>query len=200
MARSRASLLSIIFVTLFLGLFSPRAFPQGLDPYGPEENVEAWTIVESSYATIFVARDIDLRSVARRIDVGFARYDPIEKRLFLDRGISDAEQLANKIDIIVRKAKKILDMYPHGLHVNIRVYESEKALWDTYEDIFSERKEHRAFYIHKFQTVYISLNNVHESVLAHEIGHSIIDNYFTVLPPHKIRELLACYVDIHLKD
>lgn len=200
MARSKASPLLIIFLGLFLVLFLPCAFSQEYGPYGPEGDIEDWTIVESSYATIYIDRDVDLSSATRRINVNFARYDPVEKKLFLNRGISDEERLANRIDIIVRKAKKILDMYPQGLHINIRIYESNKELWGIYQDIFEERKEYKAFYVHKFRTIYISLNNVSESILAHEIGHSIIDSYFAILPPQKIRELLACYIDVHLKD
>jgi hypothetical protein len=199
MIRRKASLLLIIFLGLLI-ILSPNAFSQEYGPSGPEGDIEDWTIVESSYSTIYIDRDIELRSVRRRIDVSFARYDPVEKRLFLERGISEEGQLANKIDIIVRKAKKILDMHPQGFHVNIRIYETEDDLWNIYEEIFRERKDHKAYYIHKFQTVYISLDNVSESILAHEIGHSIIDNYFAILPPDKIRELLACYVDVHLKD
>lgn len=200
MRDSRGPLLSIIFLALFLALVSPCAFSQQFGPHGSEGNIEDWAVVKSSYATIFVDRDIDLSDVAKRIDVGFARYDPVASKLFLGKGISDSERLANKIDIIIRKAKKILDMHSQGFHVNIRVYETDEDLWNIYEDIFKERKEYIAFYVHKFQTVYISLDNVSESVLAHEIAHSIIDSYFAVLPPEKIRELLGCYVDIHLKD
>jgi len=199
MAGNRA-LSILIFLAAILVFVSPCAFSEEFGLQGPEGSAEDWTVVESSYATIFVGREIDLKSVTRRINVNFARYDPIEKELFLDRGISDEERLANKIDIITRRAKKILDMHPQGLHVNIRVYKSDKDLWNIYEDIFKEKRTHKAFYIHKFRTVYISLPNVSESVLAHEIGHSIIDNYFAILPPMKIRELLAAYVDVHLKD
>lgn len=200
MVRTKILPLLIISLEIFLILFSPYASSQELTPYGPEGDIEDWTIVESSYATIFVDRDVDLGSVVRRIDINFARYDPVEGKLFFDKGISDEERLANKIDIIVRKAKRILDMYPQAFHINIRVYESDGELWDIYEKIFGERKEYKAFYVHKFRTIYISLPNISEFILAHEIGHSIIDNYFIVLPPSKIRELLACYVDMHLKD
>jgi len=200
MTGGKTSLLSLIFFTLFLLLFSPYAFSEGFGLNGPEEGIEDWNIVESSYATIFIKKTIDLASIARRIDVSFARYDPVEGQLFFDKGISGEERLANKIDIIVRKVKRILDMYPQEFHINIRIYESDEELWDIYEKIFNERKEYKSFYIHKFHTIYISLPNISESVLAHEIGHSIIDSYFTILPPDKIRELLACYVDVHLKD
>ena len=189
----------IIFLGIIL-ILAPPAVSQQSGSRGPEGDIDDWTIIESSYATIYVDKDVDVRRVSRQINVGFARYDPIEKELFLNRGISDEERLANKIDIIVRKAKKILDMNPPGLHINIRVYETQKDLWDAYEDIFNEKKKHIAFYIHKYRTIYIPVRNVSESVLAHEIGHTIIDNYFAILPPPRIRELLASYVDLHLKD
>jgi len=199
MAKSRLLFL-IIFSTFYIAAISPPAYSQQFGIDGPEGNIEDWTIIESIYATIYIEKNIGLSNVAKRINVNFARYDPVEKKLFFDQGFSDEERLANKIDIIARKAKKILDMYPSGLHINIRIYANEEKLWDTYEDVFKERKEYRAFYIHKFNTIYISYGNVSESILAHEIGHSIIDNYFDIIPPDKVRELLACYVDVHLKD
>ena len=159
-----------------------------------------WTVINSSYATISVQNSVDLSNAVKKIDVDFAKYDPVEKKLFLDRGISDTGELAGKIDILVRKARKILDKYPSGFKINIKIYDKQEALNDIYQEIFEEEADHKAFYIHKFHTIYISLNNLSESVLAHEIGHAIIDAYFAIPPPPKIKELLACYVDLHLKD
>ncbi len=190
-----------IFITsVFLAVNVSTASAQTAGRYGPEGDVEDWTVIESNFATIFVDKDLSVKRVSGRIDVGFARYDPIEKQLFLDKGQTDEDKLANKIDIIIRKVKKILDMYPEGYHIRIRVYEDEEHLWEVYEDIFKERKEYKAFYIHRYETVYIPIENVSENILAHELGHSVIDTYFRILPPEKIRELLACYCDVHLKD
>jgi hypothetical protein len=186
---------SVLFLTS-----SICAFSQEVEPKGSESDSITWVIIEGSYATIYVDNSIDLRDVVRKIDVSFARYDPIEKELFLDKGVSDAEILANEIDIITRKARKVLDMYPAQFHVDIKIYRSQEELRDVYEKIFEEKEDYIAFYIHKFKTIYISLDSISESVLAHEIGHSIVDSYFSVLPPPKIRELLACYADVHLKD
>ncbi|MBN1871030.1 MAG: hypothetical protein JW800_00495 [Candidatus Omnitrophica bacterium] len=167
---------------------------------GTGENMADWLVVESTFSTIYIDKNMTAGSVSARIDTSFARFDPIENRLFLDRGISEEQILANKIDIIARKAMKVLDMKPEDFHVNIKVYENEIELWAAYERIFREQEGHKAFYIHKYRTVYISYENLGESVLAHEIGHAVIDSYFKILPPEKIRELLACYVDVHLKD
>lgn len=198
MARKLFSI-SILIIVVNIVSYSPCAFSQQYGSYGPEGGAD-WIVINSAYAQIFVDKNINLSDAAERLDIEFAKYDPIERKLFLGKGVSDEEKLANKIDIIVRKAKKILDMHPEDYSICIRIYETDEAMWSVYEEIFKERKEYKAFYINKFQTIYISLNGLSESVLAHELGHSIIDAYFKILPPEKIRELLACYVDVHLKD
>ena len=38
------------------------------------------------------------------------------------------------------------------------------------------------------------------NIIAHEMGHAIVDHYFAAIPPEKIRELLASYVDLHLAE
>ena len=196
MINKKIFYISIFFV--FTAVFP--AYAEGLPDGIAGENIADWVVVRSLFSTIYIDKDIDIGSVSARIDTSFARFDPVENRLFLDKGISDEHILANKIDILVRKAMKVLDMRPDDFHVNIKLYEDEIALWTIYEKIFSEHKEYKAFYIHRYKTVYIPYENLGESVLAHEIGHAIIDSYFKILPPEKIRELLACYVDVHLKD
>lgn len=161
---------------------------------------QEWTVIDSSYAVIYLHNGVDAKSAARKINVDFAGHDPVEKQIFLDNDSSGEKQLADKIDILVRKARKILDMYPGAFKVDIKIYNDQGTLNDAYKEIFEEEAGHKAFYVHKYHAIYISLDNLSESVLAHEIGHSIIDSYFTVLPPQKIRELLACYVDLHLRD
>jgi len=165
-----------------------------------QEAAGGWKIIESRFTTIHVDKDLDCGVLGGRLDVSFAMYDPVEKNLFYERGLTESEILANKIDIIARKAMRVLDMKPEDFHVNIRIYGNEEKLWKTYDKLFDDGKRFKAFYVHKYATVYIPYENLGESILAHEIGHAVIDSYFGVLPPEKIRELLACYVDVHLKD
>jgi hypothetical protein len=35
-------------------------------------------------------------------------------------------------------------------------------------------------------------------ILAHEMGHAVIDHYFVIKPPPKIAELLCHYVDTEI--
>ena len=164
------------------------------------DNVSDFVIIKSSYATIYIHPSIDLTKLVDAVDVGFARYDPVESGLFMNRGITKEEVLANKLDIITRKAQNILDMRPRAFHVNLKIYPTEEDLAEVYKDLFREERYHKAFYIHALKTIFISQNNMSVEILAHEIAHSVIDNYFDILPPLKIRELLACYVDIHIRD
>jgi len=185
-----------LFVILTL---CPPVFADGpgIDAEGAGEK---WVVVESAYTTAYVRGGLDLDAVSAKIDVGFARYDPLERRLFLNKGLPDKERLAMKLDAITRKAKNILDMDPEDFHVKIKICESDRELEEAYKSICGEHRSYKGFYVHKLRTVYVSFESMSESVIAHEIGHSIIDSYFTILPPEKIRELLACYVDVHLKD
>ena len=57
-----------------------------------------------------------------------------------------------------------------------------------------------AFYSPRDKTVYVSVSDVELTVLAHEIGHVIIDFYYGMATPQKIHEVLAQYVEEHLKD
>ena len=43
------------------------------------------------------------------------------------------------------------------------------------------------------------MQDISDSVMAHEMAHAVIDNYFNVIPPEKTAELLATYVDSHLE-
>ena len=54
---------------------------------------------------------------------------------------------------------------------------------------------------------YDSANNVigvtdpnDANVLAHEMGHAVVDHYFQAVPSEKIGEMLATYVDLHLDE
>ncbi len=193
--------ISAIYLISFLILAaSGFALAEETGTEGATTGEEAWDAIRGSYATIYVQSGIDLKRAAQKIDVDFARYDPVEKKIFLEKEMSEREALANKIDILIRKARKILDMYPQNFRVDIKIYNNDEELRNAYKDIFEEAASHKAFYIHKFKTIYISVDNLSASVLAHEIGHAIIDNYFSVTPPTKIAELLACYVDLHLRD
>jgi hypothetical protein len=44
----------------------------------------------------------------------------------------------------------------------------------------------------------VSVADLHEGMLAHEMAHAIIDHFFAVRPPSSTAEILARYVGKHL--
>jgi hypothetical protein len=86
------------------------------------------------------------------------------------------------------------------LRIKIKIFRTRKELNDEYSKIFAATEDIKSFYIYKYNTIYVSEEDISDSVIAHEMGHAIIDHYFSVIPPEKVRELLASYVDLHLAD
>lgn len=162
-----------------------------------EENSEDRAIVETEFFTISYPKEIDIKRINRRIDTRFIDVDlpasPPSKR--------DPEKLlAHKFDLIFRKAEKILNMHPRGIHVKVKIYQNSEELLGVGEGISGVVNRASSFYIHKQRTIYTTVKSISEAVLSHEIAHSIIDHYFIILPPRKIQELLATYVETHLED
>jgi hypothetical protein len=57
-----------------------------------------------------------------------------------------------------------------------------------------------AFYSHGSRTIVISIDDITDRILAHEIAHAVICAYFLPPPPVRMQEILAQYVDKHLWD
>jgi predicted metalloprotease len=57
-----------------------------------------------------------------------------------------------------------------------------------------------AFYSLSKKTIWISVDDANLHVLAHEIGHAVVDHYFKVRPPYNIHELMAQFVEKHITD
>ena len=164
--------------------------------YAQEEDRSVFV---SKFCTVFYENDVDLRKVNRRLNLGFSNfYSP---RSYKESpGISTQDIIADKFDAIFNKAEEILDMYPARIHVTINIYKTQEELNNVYEEFFNEPNKAVSFYIYKTNTIYTVESQLTENILAHEMAHCIIDHYFVMLPPRKIQEMLAVYVDVHLKD
>lgn len=107
----------------------------------------------------------------------------------------------NRVDNIVERVSKLLDMYPSGLNFNITLYPKDKDVERAFLSMGGLRTFETspiAFYSHKRRTIYVSLEKLSAGVLAHEIAHAIINVYFDIPPPERMQEILAQYVDRHL--
>lgn len=169
------------------------------DIVGPLEIEKNWKTIESKYCCIVCHPDVDVEKLNEKIEIRF--YD-IDWTRYSSKNRSVEEQLAEKIDCIFRKVEKILDMYPRKIHLMVKIYSSQAQLDDAYVQIFgyADGKQRTSYYVHKYTTVYTTEQVISQNVLAHELGHAVVDHYFLILPPEKIKELLSQYVENHLED
>ncbi len=154
-------------------------------------------VLKTKYCTVLYPLKMELKTMSRKISDGFI-YDIEYKRV--SKTLPPEIRLSSKLDMLFERVEEILDMYPMGIHVKVKVYSFRREVMRVYEDIFKKRENVRAFYVYKYNTIYTSLQDISESVLAHEMAHCVIDHYFVILPPRKVQEILAMYVDVHLRE
>lgn len=104
----------------------------------------------------------------------------------------------NRVDMIVERVSLLLDMHPPNLYFKIYIYLTYKELEREYLHLGILSKSPVAFYSHKNTAIYISLSDLTDGILAHEIAHAVINFYFVTPPPAQMQEILAQYVDRHL--
>jgi hypothetical protein len=162
------------------------------------ENADAggWRIFSSAYFEVHYREGADLRKIERRLKTRNF-YSTAPKQ---DPMSSIERKIAYRLDLIFERAKGILDMRPENIKVKILIFPTRGDLADEYYRIFRYRRDYKSFFIYKYDTIYTNEEDISDSVIAHEMGHAITDHYFLVMPPAKVKEMLAGYVDVHLDD
>ena len=108
-------------------------------------------------------------------------------------------RLSHKVDVLFERVQQILDMRSRTKKVKIKIYPDKKALRLAYFALFYKKCRLKAWYLFERNTVYVTVEDIHAGMLAHELAHAIIDHYFSVRPPKATAEILARYVDKHLE-
>jgi len=165
--------------------------------YGETSANINWQILETKYTFIHYQSSKELKKFNDKID-----YSPGEwglKRLFSSSDSNNMiDKLKKKVDALYERVQEILDMRKKMKNITINIYCDKKQLHAAYQEIYKKPRNLRAWYIYEYNTIYISVDDIHEGMLAHEMAHSIIDHYLTVRPPGATAEILARYVDSHL--
>ena len=163
----------------------------------PDVDIQ-WQRLETRHAIVHYQSMDDLRQFSKRIKyrVGNSGF----KGLFSSSGSSElAHAVSRKVDALFERAQQILDMRKKMKKVNINIYPNKKQLREAFERIYRKPCHIRAWYEYSYHTIFIRVDDVHEGMLAHEMAHGIIDHYLKVRPPSATAEILARYVDSHLK-
>jgi len=179
-----------ILVQLSLFLLAFRVIVQAETP--------AWQTIETKYTIIHHQSSEALKKFNNKVNYGQERWGL--GRLFSTPSSDKViDKIGKKVDILFERVQEILDMRKKMKKVTINIYDNKKQLHDAYSRIYKKSCRIRAWYRYRNNTVYINVDDLHEGMLAHELAHAIIDHYLLVRPPAASAEILARYVDRHLK-
>ncbi len=172
----------VMALTFFLMLLSPFSIASGFE-------------LTTQYATISYAQEDLLTQFNRQLSLGKISY-LLRNKI----SITTEDQVKNKIDVLIERVEAILDMHPDNFKIRIVILRSTADVKKAIKSTSSRDADLIAFYTPKGKTIYLAVSDVRLVVLAHEMGHAVIDAYFVVAPPAKIHEVLAQFVELHLYD
>lgn len=129
---------------------------------------------KTQYTTVYFSQESDLDDFLWKL--GGLRLEFIQ----------DKQLAKNRIDRLVNRVNLILDMWPKDLRIVINLERGELE------------QNKAAYYDNRAKTIHISVDYASDGVLAHEIAHAVISQYFPTSPPVKMKEILCQYVDSHL--
>ena len=152
--------------------------------------------IETRYSSIIYDNEQQLLQFNRELVIGSAFS-------FLfggSKGVTIADDIKNKVDMVIEKVEKILEMYPVALKFSIVLLASENEVERVYMAKYQRQASYIAFYAPGEKTIYISARDAELQVIGHEIAHVVVHNYLHVAPSAKIHEVLAQYVATHLGE
>ncbi len=131
-------------------------------------------VFQTKYTTIYYPLDKDIDDFIWRLGGQRTEFD-------------QNPQLASfRIDRLVDRVQTVLDMRPKNFQIAIHLYRGPLSANQV------------AYYEKKTKTIHVSVDYASDGVVAHEIAHATIEQYFPIPPPSKMQEILAQYVDKYL--
>lgn len=150
----------------------------------------------SRYVTLRCNNRQLLRDFNEELDIGSKLSYMIKK----ENIVTTEDEVLAKLDVIMEKAEVVLDMFPSNLHINVVLLETADDVSRVFTQKYGKQADHIAYYSLSEDTIYISVEDTRLEVIAHEMGHAIVDHYFSERPPYNIHELMAQFVEKHITD
>ncbi len=158
-----------------------------------------WQHLLTRYTIINYQSEADLLKFDRSIDWSLEKWGV--KNLFASTSPKvRTEKLIEKIDALYKRVQEILDMRKRVKKAVIKIYPNQKQLRKAHVEFMKVKGHARAWYLFKSRTIGLNVSDLHEGILAHEMGHHIIDHFLGFRPPAATAEILCRYVDQHLHD
>lgn len=152
--------------------------------------------IKSRYITLVYSSEQQLDDLNEQVELG-RKLDQFARKKNI---LTVEDEVLAKIDTILEKAETVLDMFPNNLHIRVVLLDSADDVARIYKEKYGKDANHIAYYSLSEDTIYLSVDNARLEVLAHEMGHAIVDHYFDVRPPYTIHELMAQFTEKHISD
>jgi len=124
----------------------------------------------------------------------------LKSRIKLSSGDTIKDEVIAKINFIVQKVMNVLDMRPSNLKFSIVIHPNVKEVQSDFRRIYKINVDYIAFYSPSRNRIFFSAKNATLPVVTHEIGHVVVENYFTISPPQRIHEVMAQFAEKHITD
>ncbi|MBU1168090.1 MAG: hypothetical protein KKD44_00855 [Proteobacteria bacterium] len=151
--------------------------------------------IHGQYASVSYETENMLEAFNNRLFMGRLRY-----LLRAKRALTMEDEVISKMDVISKKVEQVLEMFPPHLHYSVSLCENMDRVKDKFIALHRLEWKRPGFYSPINDTMYLSVKNANLQVVAHEVGHVVVEKYFKVRPPVKVHELLAQYAEKHIGD
>ena len=161
-------------------------------------------VIHPVFATVIQSRYVTLQYSGKRMLREF------DNKLIMGRKLSAMMRIKNvdtvedeviaKVSLIVEKTEVVLDMFPDKMHLTLVLLPDADAVAEKFKQTYGKHQEDIAYYSLSEKTIYMSVDDTNLRVLAHEMGHAVVDHYFKVRPPYRIHELMAQFAEKHITD
>ncbi len=149
--------------------------------------------LRTRYANVSYEREKQLLEFNHRISI--KRLSDLKKSSGL---LTVEDEVRYKLDSLVEKIELLLHVCPRELKFDIKLVNTSDDVQEYYKNKYGIKPDYVAFYSRQNKMVFISVNDIRNSVLAHELTHVIVDQYFTNTPSPVIQEILAHFVETHI--
>jgi hypothetical protein len=156
----------------------------------------AQDVVEGKYFTVYYG-NCDLAEIARKLDAEHFLHIDVFSRKHAQGDFNSV--IADLFDSIYLEVSDILDIHMYSFKGTVHVLPSRAGIKDLLAKYMVNPPDMPSFYFQEKNTIYISFTDMSLGMLSHEIAHAIISNYFVVLPPVKVQEVLAGYVEYSIR-
>lgn len=152
-------------------------------------------IFQSRFCIVHYSDGDQLEIFARKIRAGALTRTLNQILVGKGGASSNQSELGEFLDGLLKRVQLVLDMPMPNLRVEIQIHRDVKEVGAAFRQLTGQSSEALAFYWKKSNTIHIQTEKLTVGMLAHEMGHAILDHYFAIQPPEKIAEMLCQYVD-----